>query len=117
MTEAVHLPGFGAITIRMQDSLQPRVCCPHALSQDECLLNAVLILAPEHFEDLLLLERVTASERIGEDGAGANRWQLPEVTRKDDIDASERPAGLVFFQQHEFTCRSSCTQQDATFEM
>ena len=116
MTEAVHLPGFGAIPIRMQDSLQPRVCCPHALRQDECLLNTVLILAPEHFKDLLLFESVAASERIGEDGAGANRWQLPEVTRKDDIDASERPAGLVFFKQHEFTCRSSCARQDATFD-
>ena len=82
----------------MQDSLQPRICCPHALRQDEGLLNTVLILPPEHLKYLLLFEVVAAFERIGEDGAGANRWQLPEVTRKDDVDASERPAGLVVFQ-------------------
>ena len=83
MGEAVHLPGLIAVPVCGQDTLQPRVACAHALSEEEKLLNAILTFVPEHVEYLLFSKRMPFLEWVSEDGSCPNRWQLPQVASEN----------------------------------
>ena len=93
------------------------VLVTHGLGEHVRFLDGVLICSPEHAEDLLLFERVTALEGITEDRVRADWRQLPQIAGEDNVDTCGRttsdtfkPLNIMYttqfqylFNCHEFT--------------
>ena len=65
MREAIHLPGFFAVSVGVEHSYEPLVLTSHRLGKEKSLANAVGVLRiPEHLEDLLFFGTVAILKRI-----------------------------------------------------
>ena len=89
---AIHFPRHAAIARHLEYALKPWVLRAHAFSQQPRLLNAVLIFLPKHVLNFLFRMTLASQIRVAEDAAGLHRRQLPQVARKNDVDAAEGPS-------------------------
>ena len=96
MDKAIYLPTLLAITLHAQNGPEPSVRRAHGFCEYEGLLNAVCVFwRPEHLQRPLLFCRRPCGEWVRVDGYLLHWRQLPEVSRENQVDASERPLLLA----------------------
>ena len=88
MGEAIHLPSICPFPICSEHSFQPVILGALALRELESPLDTVLVSLPEHLEDPLLRLAEALAVRVCEEGRCTNWRKLPQVARKNDIDAA-----------------------------